>query len=109
MSNELTGKVIGAAIEVHRTLGPALLEGICEQALFLELGLQGLHCERQVAVDVFYKGHVLGGQRLDLLVEDEVIVEVKSVTKLPEVATTQVLSYLKATGLRRGLLINFGA
>ncbi len=64
--------------------------------------------QRQIAVDVAYKGYVIAGQRLDLLVEGEVVVEVKSVRTLPEVATAQVLSYLKATGLKRALLINFG-
>ena len=71
--------------------------------------MRGIHFERQVEVDVHYKGRVIKGQRVDLLVNREVVVELKSVSKLPEVAMAQVLSYLKATGLRRGLLINFGA
>jgi GxxExxY protein len=74
----------------------------------VELGLRGLPFQRQVDVDVIYKGHVTKGQILDLLVANEVIVELKSVTKLPEVATAQTLSYLKATRLKRALLINFG-
>jgi GxxExxY protein len=107
MVDDLTEKIIGAAIEVHRALGPGLLESVYEEALCHELTLQAVRFERQVAVDVVYKGHVITGQRLDVLVEGQVVVEVKSVRKLPEVATAQVLSYLKATGLKRALLINF--
>ena len=70
--------------------------------------LRGVFCQFQVELDVVYKGEILKGQRLDLLVANEVIVEVKSVTKLPEVATAQVLSYLRAANLKRGLLLNFG-
>lgn len=106
--DELTGKVIGAAIEVHRVLGLGLLERIYEEALAVELQLRGIPFERQVNVDIHYKGHTLKGQQLDLLVDNQVVVELKSVAALPEVALAQVLSYLKATGLKRGLLINFG-
>ena len=93
---------------MYRTLGPGLLESIYEEALCIELNLRGTHFQRQVEVDVSYKGHPIKGQRLDLLVEDQVIVELKSIANLPQVATAQVLSYLKATGLKRALLINFG-
>jgi GxxExxY protein len=103
----LTEKVIGAAIEVHRLLGPGLLESIYEEALCIELGLRGIAFQRQVEVDVIYKNRVIKGQRLDLLVEGQVIVELKCVSNLPDYAQAQVLSYLKATGLKRGLLINF--
>jgi GxxExxY protein len=109
MSDPLTERIIGAAIEVHRVLGPGLLESIYEEALCIELGLQGLTVQRQVEVDVHYKGHVIQGQRLDLLVQGEVVLELKSLAKLPEIALAQTLSYLKATGLKRALLINFGA
>src|SRR5438128_8078533 len=108
MSDELTEKIIGAAIEVHRILGPGLLESIYEEALCIELELRGIAVQRQVEVDVRYKGHVIKGQKLDLLVSGEVIVELKSVSKLPDVAMAQVLSYLKATGFKRALFINFG-
>ena len=74
----------------------------------MELGLRGIGYQRQVHVDVVYKGHTIKGQQVDLLVEGQVVVELKSVARLPEVTTAQVLSYLKATHLRRGLLINFG-
>ena len=108
MTDFLTRKIIGAAIEVHKNLGCGLLESIYEEALCYELELRGLNYQRQVEIDVVYKGKVIKGQRLDILVENEVIIETKSVSKLPEVATAQTLSYLKATSLKRGLLINFG-
>jgi GxxExxY protein len=108
MSDELTEAIIGAAIEVHRILGPGLLESIYEEALCHELGLRGLSVARQVDVDVIYKGMVIKGQKLDILVENEIVIELKAVSKLPDVATAQTLSYLKATGLKRALLLNFG-
>jgi len=108
MSDKLTEMIIGAAIEVHKILGPGLLESIYEEALCHELAIRGLSVKRQVEIDVIYKGKIIKGQRLDILVNDEVIVELKSVLSLPEVAIAQTLSYLKATGLKRALLINFG-
>ncbi|MBC7909066.1 MAG: GxxExxY protein [Pyrinomonadaceae bacterium] len=109
MSDQLTEKIIGAAIEVHRVLGPGLLESVYEEALCVELPLRHLRFQRQVEVEVRYKEHIIKGQRIDLLIENEVVVELKAIANLPHVATAQTLSYLKATGLRRGLLINFGA
>lgn len=108
MGDDLTEKIIGAAIEVHRVLGSGLLESIYEEALGIELQLRGISVGRQVELDVHYKTHTIKGLRIDLLVEGQVVVELKSVSKLPEVARAQVLSYLKATGLKRALLINFG-
>lgn len=108
MTDQLTEKIIGAAIEVHQLLGPGLLESIYEEAICHELTLRGIEFERQVEVDVIYKDYVIKGQRLDILVEREVVVELKSVSRLPEVAKAQTLSYLKATRLKRALLINFG-
>jgi len=108
MNDELTEKVIGAAIEVHRHLGPGLLESIYEEALCVEFELRGIPFVRQAEVDVVYKGRSIKGQRIDILVAGQVVVELKAVTSLPEVATAQVLSYLKSTGLKRGLLVNFG-
>ncbi len=104
----LTEKIIGAAIEVHKILGCGLLESIYEEALCLELTNQGIFFERQIPFDVVYKGSIIKGQRLDILVEKQVVVELKSVTSLPDVVLAQVLSQLKATGLKRALLINFG-
>lgn len=108
MNEQLTERIIGAAIEVHRILGPGLLEAIYEEALCHEFTLRQIAHQRQVPVDVIYKGHVIKGQRLDLLVENAVVVEIKSLQRLPEVALAQTLSYLKATGLRTALIINFG-
>ena len=108
ITDSVTGRIIGSAIEVHRVLGPGLMEVIYEEALCHEFALQDISYERQVSVDVVYKNHVIRGQRLDLLVERNVVVEIKSLQRLPDVATAQVLSYLKATGLKRALLINFG-
>lgn len=108
MSDELMEKIIGAAVEVHRLLGPGLLESVYEEALCHELGLRQLEFERQKAIDVLYKGIRIQGQRIDLVIESQVVCEIKSMKGLPAVATAQVLSYLKSTGLRRALLINFG-
>lgn len=105
--NHLTKRIIGCAIEVHRHLGPGLLESIYESALCIELKLAGLTYERQKPVPVTYKGHALGDHRLDVLVEDTVILELKSVERFDPVFEAQILSYLKMTGKPIGLLINF--
>ncbi len=103
----LASQVIGAAIEVHRTLGPGFLESVYEAALCLELKSRGLAAVRQVTVTVSYKGHDVGEGRLDLLVENILVVELKSVEKLAPIHTAQTLSYLRATGFHLALLINF--
>ena len=108
MADDLTEKIIGAAMEVHRVLGRGLLESVYEGALCHELYLRGVAFRRQVDVTVIYKDVNVGNQRIDLLVADAVVVELKSQRALPEGAAAQVLSYLKATGLKRGLLLNFG-
>jgi GxxExxY protein len=108
MNDFLTQRIIGAAIEVHKNLGCGLLESIYEEALCHEFELREILYKRQVEIDVIYKGKIIKGQRIDLLVENQVIVEIKSLSKLPEYAMAQLLSYLKATGLKRGLIINFG-
>jgi hypothetical protein len=108
MADELTERIISAAIEAHKVLGPGLLEAIYEEALCHEAFLRGMTFNRQVELDVRYKDKVIKGQRLDLLVQDEVVVELKAQRGLPDVANAQMLSYLKASGLKRGLLINFG-
>ena len=105
----VTKAIIGAALEVHRVLGPGLLESIYEDALCHEMELRRIRFERQRPVDIQYKGVLLRGQRLDLIVEDAVVVEIKSLGRLPDTAMAQVLSYLHASGLRRALLMNFGA
>jgi len=105
--NNLTRRIIGCAIEVHRRLGPGLLESIYESALCIEFDLAGLAYERQKPVPVTYKGHALGEHRLDILVEDTVILELKSVERFVPVFEAQILSYLKMTGKPVGLLLNF--
>lgn len=106
--NEITGRVIGAAIDVHRALGPGLLESAYEACLAFELAQWGLKVEQQKPLPVVYKDVKLDcGYRLDLLVEDQVIVEVKAVDGLAPIHQAQLLSYLKLSGLEVGLLINF--
>jgi GxxExxY protein len=100
--------VIGAAIEVHRHLGPGLLEGAYELALRRELCLRGVRVDRQIALPLTYKGMPLGeALRLDLLVEDLVVVEVKAVKEIAPVHEAQLLTYLRLTDKRLGLLLNF--
>ena len=99
--------VIGAAIEVHRALGPGYIESVYEEALCVELGLRRIPFERQVAVAVQYKGHAVGEGRIDLLVGEHLVVELKAVEELGRVHTAQVISYLKATRCQLGVLINF--
>jgi GxxExxY protein len=100
--------VIGAAIDVHRELGPGLLESIYEEALYWELGQRRLDVERQIVVPLAYKGVNLQSRiRLDLLVGHSLVVEVKAVDKLNPIHRAQVLTYLKLTGYQVGLLINF--
>jgi GxxExxY protein len=106
--NHLTGQIIGAAIEVHKTLGPGLLESAYEECLCHEFHLTELHCKRQQTLPVEYKGIKLDcGYRIDLLVEDLVILELKSVKGLEPIHKAQLLTYLRLTGLKVGLLINF--
>jgi GxxExxY protein len=104
----LTQKIIGCAMEVHRTLGPGLLESTYEGALAVELATAGIRFDRQVVVPMRYRGREVGDFKVDLIVESQVIVEVKSVTRLDPVFTAQVLTYLRITGLQVGLLLNFG-
>lgn len=104
----LTGEIIGAAIEVHRALGPGLLESAYESCLARELGIRGFGVERQREVRLEYKGEVLDCvYRLDLVVEGRVLIEIKAVEKLLPIHEAQVLTYLRLTGLRRSLLLNF--
>ena len=104
---QLSGQVIGAAIEVHRVLGSGFLESVYEEALCVELAVRGLSFSRHVKIAVRYKGHEIGDGRLDLLVENALIVELKAVEELSPIHTAQVISYLKTTGHRLALLINF--
>jgi GxxExxY protein len=108
--NELSGEIVGAAIEVHKTLGPGLLEHIYEEALAMELRSRDLAVARQVEIPVHYKGQrLLSPFRLDILVNDTIIVEVKSVDRVLPVHEAQLLSYLRLSEKRLGLLINFNS
>lgn len=106
--NELSSIIIGAAIEVHTQLGPGLLESVYETCLYYELKEVGLKVERQVDLPVKYKNLSLdSGLRLDMIVQDKVIIELKAVQELCDVHVAQTLTYLKLTDLKLGLLINF--
>ena len=103
----LAERIIGLALNVHRGLGPGLLESLYEGALCVELELAGLRFECQKPLPISYKGCVIGDFRLDLVVEKAVLLEIKSVERHEPVFEAQVLSYLKISGLRLGYLINF--
>ena len=106
--NKLTGEVIGAAIEVHKALGPGLLESAYEECLCRELFLRKMSLKRQEPLPIEYKGVKLDcGYRLDIVVADQLIVELKACESLQPVHEAQLLTYLKLTGIKVGLLINF--
>ena len=106
--NLLTEKIIGAAIEVHRIMGPGLLESIYEECLAIELSLRGLAYERQKQIRLCYKNHdVKDPLRIDFYVENEIVVEIKSVQTLASIFQAQTIGYLKLTNSKIGLLINF--
>jgi GxxExxY protein len=108
--NQLSGEVIGAAIEVHRELGPGLLESIYREALAMELAARGLAVNRDLEVPILYKGRTLTSSlRLDMLVNALIVVEVKSVEHIVSGHEAQLLSYLRLSGKRLGLLINFNS
>jgi GxxExxY protein len=108
--NELSNQILGAAIEVHKALGPGLLESVYESALRIELDARGIESRRQIELPLLYKGRRLDGAlRVDLLVADLVIVEVKSVEQFAEIHPAQLLTYLRLADKRLGLLINFNA
>lgn len=107
-NNELTKTIIGAAIEVHRSLGPGLLESTYEACLFYEIEQCGLYVEEQVESQVKYKNvHLEIGYKIDLIIENQVIVELKSVKELLQIHTAQLITYLKLSKKSVGLLVNF--
>jgi GxxExxY protein len=107
-NKELTGKIIGCAIEVHRNLGPGLLESIYRDSLLLELCDQGIQVKKEISIPVVYKNRILStAYRIDLLVENSIIIELKAVEKLNEIHFAQTLTYLKITKCKLALLINF--
>lgn len=108
--NKLTGIVIGSAIEVHKTLGPGLLESVYEECLSHELKLRSISIERQKELPINYKEMKLScGYRIDLLVEDQLVLELKACDAIQPIHEAQLLTYLKLSGIKYGLLINFNA
>lgn len=106
--NELSNRIIGAAIEVHRSLGPGLLESTYEECLCHELSLNGILFKRQAPMKVVYKGIQLDcGYRTDIIVDEKVILELKSVAEIQPIHKAQLLTYLKLSGLKLGMLLNF--
>ena len=104
-----TDRIIRCAVEVHRHLGPGLLETTYERALAIELAANRIAFEQQVRVPVFYRDELIAEHRIDLIVEDEVIVEIKSVERLAPIHWAQVLAYLRVRSLKVGLLLNFNS
>jgi GxxExxY protein len=105
----ITYKIIGAAMTVQSTLGSGFQEVIYQRALTIEMAKQGLSFQREVEMEIFYDGQSIGTRRVDFLVEDKVMVELKAVKALEDVHLAQAINYLEAYGLETGLLINFGA
>jgi GxxExxY protein len=106
-NRELTERVIGAAIRVHRELGPGFLESIYEEALAIELAHLSIGFQRQKPVPIFYRGHAVGEHRVDLLIENDVVVELKAIVAFENIHFAVLRSYLKALGLNDALLLNF--
>ena len=110
LHKDLTHKIIGAAMEVHRELGPGFLEYVYEESLCHELNLREMYFERQKELDIYYKDLLIPKiYKPDLIIENKVIVELKATSGLTKIEEAQLLNYLKATKLRIGLLLNFGA
>lgn len=107
--DKITHKIIGCAMEVHNTLGNGFQEVIYQRCLSIELNDRGINHEREVEMPIFYKGSDVGLRRVDFLVEDEIMVELKAIIDLEDVHLAQALNYLEAYNLQTGLLINFGA
>jgi GxxExxY protein len=105
----ITSRIIGCAIEVHKVLGPDLLESIYEAAVCIEFDEIGLRYERQRSLPAYYKGHLLGEYRVDLVVEESVLIKVKSVERCPPVFEAQLLTYMRLMKKKVGLLINFNS
>jgi GxxExxY protein len=106
-NREITERIIAAAIRVHRALGPGFLESVYEEALAVEFALTGIQFVRQKPVALFYKDHQIGEHRLDFLVEEKIVVELKAISTLEDIHFAIGRSYLKATNLEDGLLLNF--
>jgi GxxExxY protein len=107
--DELTHQIIGAAMEVHRVLGPGFLESVYEKSLAVELTSKGIEAQCQISLKVEYKNHPVGDFVVDMFIPDEIVVELKAVSRLQEIHEVQLVNYLTALGKDTGLLINFGA
>ena len=107
--SELTGKIIGCAMEVHRQLGAGFMETIYARALYIELRQKGLQFDYEHDMLILYKGEAVGKRRVDFFVENTVMVEIKAITKLEDVHLAQAINYLEASNKEIGLLLNFGA
>jgi len=107
--SDLTGKIIGCAMEVHKILGNGFQEVIYQRALAIELSRQGLTFSREHEMQIYYKGYDIGTRRVDFFVEEKIMVEIKAVITLEDVHLAQAINYLEAYGLDIGLLINFGS
>ena len=105
--DEITYKINGAIFEVNRTLGAGFLEKVYENALLIELKERGLNAENQIPINVEYKDQKVGEYFADIVVENQIIIEIKAITSLGKVHEAQILNYLKATGMKIGLLVNF--
>jgi GxxExxY protein len=106
---EATRAIIGAAMETHKILGAGFLESVYEESLAYEFELNHINFQRQSPINVIYKGKVVKQFICDFIIEDKILVEIKAVKKMSEIEYAQVINYLKATGIKVGLLINFGA
>jgi len=106
--SEITGKIIGCAMEVHKILGNGFQEVIYQRALAIEMNIQGISFSREHEMEIYYKGNLLGTRRVDFFVEEEIMVELKAVKQLEDVHLAQAINYLEAYGKKIGLLINFG-
>ena len=106
--NEISRKIIGCAFQVHNTLGCGFLERVYENALVMELRKERLKVVQQAPIKVYYEGEVIGDYIADILVEEEIIIEIKAVKAIDEIHEAQLLNYLKATRLKLGLILNFG-
>lgn len=106
---ELTYKIIGIAMKVHKELGPGFLEAVYEEAMIIELEKEGIPFQNQVSIEIEYRGKKLKKKyRADFIIDQKVLVDLKGIRKLTEVDSTCMINYLKATGLRVGLILNFG-
>ena len=106
---DLTYKIIGTTMEVHNVLGPGYLEAVYQKVMADEFDLRKIDYEEQVILKVDYKGNVIGEYRADYLVDEKVVVEIKAIKRISEIQEAQLINYLKGTGYKIGLLINFGA